>query len=245
MPDQAVLAVLLYSSVAAATAVFGMVPFVRPSGVPSRGIGWAYALAAGLMLGISYLLITEGIGRSVWPAIVGATAGVALTYWLHAYTGTAELETQEGTEIGADYMVKFVLLNAVHSASEGVAIGVAMAVELKLGIFMALSFAIHNIAEAMVLTDVLLRAGTSLRQCAALSVITNLPMILFAVVAFAVIPAVPGALPWFLGLTAGALMYMVMTELMPSSYERAGRTGIALLVSVAAGGVVFLKDLFM
>ena len=141
-------------------------------------------------------------------------------------------------------MVKFVLLNALHSASEGIAIGVAMTAKLELGIFMALALGVHNIAEAMVLTDVLHRAGTSLRQSAALSVITNIPMILFAVVTFSVIPAVPGALPWFLGMTAGALLYLVMTELLPSSYERASRTGIAILVSVAAGGVVFLKGLF-
>ena len=62
---------------------------------------------------------------------------------------------------------------------------------------------------------------------------------------FSVIPAVPWLLPWALGFAAGTLLYLVMTELLPASYERAENTGIALVVSFSAGVVVLLKTFFV
>lgn len=244
-PNEAVLSVLLFSTLAAVLAAFGTVPFSLRESVPLRWIGWAYALASGLMLGAGYIVMTEGLARATLPVILGGGLGVAYTYWTKAYSGTKELETAPGDGLGPDYGVKFILQNAMHSASEGVAIGVAMVVNLRLGVFVALSLAVHNIAEAMVLTDVLRRQKMTLGETAGMCIVANVPQILLAVVAFAVTPAIAGFLPWVLGFAAGTLVYLVMTELLPSSYERAGHTGIAFLVSFATGGVVLLKGFFV
>ncbi len=245
IPDPAILTVLGYASLAAIIAAFGTLPFIVRDHVPVRWVGWAYALASGLMIGAGYVLMTEGLHRAVWPVALGALAGVGFTFAMQSYTGTRELETSPDAALDSGYIVKFVLLNALHSASEGVAIGVAMAVNLTLGAFVALSLAVHNVAEALVLTDVLRRHDMRVRQAAPLSIITNIPMVLMAIVTFALVPAVPGVLPWLLGVNAGALLYLVMTELLPSAYERSGRTAIAVMVSVTAGGVVFLRDFFV
>ena len=55
--------VLLCSSVAAATAALGVLPFAFPKKVRLGWIGGAYALASGLMLGAAYLLMTRGLER--------------------------------------------------------------------------------------------------------------------------------------------------------------------------------------
>ena len=243
--NEAVLTVVLFSSLAAGLAGLGALPYCRGASVPVRWVGWAYALASGLMLGAGYVLMADGLGRATLPVVLGGGLGVAYTYWTHAYTETKELETKPAEEYEPGYGAKFILLNALHSASEGVAIGVAMAVSLKLGIFMALALAVHNIAEAMVLIDFLRTRTMSLGECAGLCIVTNVPQILLAIVAFSVTPAVPGILPWALGFASGALVYLVMTELLPGSYERAGHTGIAFLVSFATGGVGLLKGFFV
>ena len=243
--NEAILTVVLFSSLAAGLAGLGALPYCRGASVPVRWVGWAYALASGLMLGAGYVLMADGLGRATLPVVLGGGLGVAYTYWTHAYTGTKELETKPAEEYEPGYGAKFILLNALHSASEGVAIGVAMAVSLKLGIFMALALAVHNIAEAMVLIDFLRTRTMSLGECAGLCIVTNVPQILLAIVVFSVTPAVPGILPWALGFASGALVYLVMTELLPGSYERAGHTGIAFLVSFATGGVVLLKGFFV
>ncbi|HYD54023.1 MAG TPA: hypothetical protein VEA99_15420, partial [Gemmatimonadaceae bacterium] len=50
----------------------------------------------------------------------------------------------------------------------------------------------------------------------------------------------PAILPWALGASFGALLYLIVAELLPLSYGRAGRTAIALVFSVAAGVVALL-----
>lgn len=244
-PNEAVLTVLIYSSLAAALSALGVAPFSRREPVPLQWIGWAYALASGLMLGAGYILMTEGLARATLPVMLGAGLGVGYTYWAQAYSGTKELETRPGSDPGPDRGIQFILQSAMHSASEGIAIGVAMAVNLRLGVFVALALAVHNIAEAMVLTDVLRRRKMPLGDAAGMCIITNVPQVLLAIAAFAVAPAIPGFLPWALGFAAGALVYLVMTELLPASYERGRSTGIAFLVSFSTGGVVLLKGFFV
>ena len=202
-------------------------------------------MASGLMLGAGYILMAAALDASTLPVVLGGVLGVVYTYWTHVYSGTKELDTGPGETPSADYAIKFILLNSLHSASEGVAIGVAMVLNLSLGIFMALALAVHNIAEAMVLTDVLRRGRMSYGEMAGMAIVTNVPQILLAIVAFAVIPAVPGSLPWAAGFAVGALVYLVMTELLPASYERAGHISIAFVVSFSTGGVVLLKGLFV
>ncbi|MDP6279278.1 MAG: hypothetical protein QF701_13835 [Nitrospinota bacterium] len=132
----------------------------------------------------------------------------------------------------------------MHSASEGVAIGAAMALSLRLGVFIALSLAVHNAAEAMALTWVLEKRKVSFAQAAGLGVFTNVPQMLLAIVSFAVISAASALLPWAAGFVAGAMAYLVLTELLPASYRGGDHTRIALLVSFSAGGMVLLEGLW-
>jgi zinc transporter ZupT len=59
------------------------------------------------------------------------------------------------------------------------------------------------------------------------------------------VSATPGLLPWAAGFAAGALLFLVLTELLPGSYERAHRAAVALLVSTAAGLTILAHALLM
>jgi zinc transporter ZupT len=65
--------------------------------------------------------------------------------------------------------------------------------------------------------------------------------VLLAITTYAVIDAAPAALPWALGFAVGALVNLVMIELLPESYRESGPTGIALVASVAMSMVVLVK----
>jgi zinc transporter ZupT len=133
-----------------------------------------------------------------------------------------------------------ILVNTLHAAHEGVAIGVGMAVSLPFGILMALALAVHNIPEAAIQISIVTNRGARLRDAAALAVVTNVNQVLLAVVSFSVLQAVPTLLPWVLGFAVGALIYLVMVELLPESYREAGHTSIAVVTLVALGMVVLL-----
>lgn len=234
------LTVLLYSSLAAGTAVFGAGPFVVREELPVARIGWANALAAGLMLGAAYALIAVGLGEQVSWGAVGAALGVGFVYWTHGVSGTRDIDLNRLNDTGPEYGYQVLLVHSLHSASEGVAIGVAMVVDERFGILMALAIAVHNVPEATVLCAILTSRGVRVVDAAGLAVATNVSQILLAVVAFAVITAAPSVLSWALGFAVGALVYLVMAELLPESYEQAGSTTIALVTIAAMGVVVFV-----
>lgn len=203
-------------------------------------IGWANALACGLMLGVAYTLLTEGLSGALIAGGLGTLLGIGFVRASHAAAGTAELDIDHWESWGPADGYKAVLVDALHAADEGIAIGVAMAVSIPLGIAMAATLAVHNIPEAMVLSTVLTRRGLSVPRSAAVSVAVNVNQVLLAVVSFGLLGIVPGALPLVAGFAVGALMYRSLVELLPESYSQAGQTSIAVVTLLAMGVVVLL-----
>ena len=237
------LTVLMYSSLAAMTAVLGVVP-LAVRGPPSLStIGWANALAAGLMMGVAYTLLTTGLGDRLIQGGTGALLGIVFVRLTHAVSHTGELDLTRLEDAGPAFGYKALLADTLHAAHEGIAIGAAMAISLPLGISMAVALGVHNVPEAMILGRVMTRQGTGLLQAAGLAVATNINQVLLAVVTFAVTMAAPVVLPWVTGFAVGALLYLVLSELLPESYRQAGHTGIALVTLVAMAVAVLLAGL--
>lgn len=235
-----ILTVLAYSSLAAFAAALGVVPHAVWGRLALPVLGWGNALASGMMLGVAYSLMTLGLPNGVLAGAGGAVLGLAAVRLSHAGTGTEDLDLNQLDELAPTYGYQVVLVNTIHSAYEGVAIGAAMLVSVPFGISMAVALAVHNIPEAMVLTAILDARGVRRPHTTALAVATNLNQVLLAVVTFAVVGALPGLLPWALGFAVGALLYLVLAELLPESYRQAGHTSIAVVTLVAMGIVVAL-----
>ena len=239
----ATLTVLLFSSIAAAAAALGVTPLIGQETIPAKRIGWASAIAAGMMLGAAYTLTEKGMAVPALPAAAGALTGVLFVFWTHSISRPPEIDHGKIDTRDAALGYKVLLTDTLHSVSEGVAIGVAMAVDLPFGIFVAIAIAVHNIPEATALSAVMRARGVSLAQASGLAVVSNIGQVLFAVVTFAVISAAPATLPWVLGFSVGALVNLVMVELLPDSYRGAGSTSIALAASVAMSVVVLFEGL--
>jgi ZIP family zinc transporter len=254
MSDQPVLTVLWISSAAAVFGALGSLPFGlrRP---PSRAIvGGAYALASGLMLGAGYLLLGRALDRATVAVLVGAALGVLYTHGIQVYSGLVELEVEPGAPPrfaeasappGPELGYKVLLQYALHSAAEGLAIGIAMVLELRLGVFLALALAVHNVAESMALTEILRQRGMSVSEAFGLCVVAKITQPVLALAAFALAPVMTALLPGALGFAAGCMVFLVLTELLPASYRRASKLPVGLLVSIAAGAVLLLEHVFV
>ena len=236
----ATLTVLLYSSIAAATAAFGVVPLLLRQRPSVLWLGWSNAVAAGLMLGAAYLLLVSGGSLSPLALGSGTGLGVGFAYAAHRLSGTEDLDLNELDNASPDYGAKILLVHTLHAAPEGVTIGVAMALSLPLGVFMALAIAVHNVPEATVLSAILTNRGMAVSRAAGLSVATNIGQILMAVFTYAVIGAAAATLPWVLGFAVGALVYLLIAELLPECYHQTGHTSVALVTILAMGIVALL-----
>jgi ZIP family zinc transporter len=235
-----VLILLACSALAAITAPLGVLPLKSPGATPLRWIGWANALAAGFMLGNGVVLAEAGLEYPPILGAAGALLGIVFVYWTHFVSGTVDLDLNQLQQTEPDYGYKILLVGTLHSASEGIAMGVAMLYSVPLGIAVALTLAIHNVPEGTILGAVLTAKGVSRRHAAGWAAATNSGQVFLAVTTYAVLQAMPAATPIAVGFAVGTLVYLSMSELLPQSYRQAGATGIALVASIAMGIVVLL-----
>jgi zinc transporter, ZIP family len=230
-----VIDVFLYSSVSALAAGLGILPFVLRERVPAPWLGWSKALAGGLMLGAAYVLVVEASSRGAVGGAAGACLGIA-------FVALAHLVWFPDARPGDRRVDTATMRAALHSAAEGIAIGGAWSVSAEFGAFVALAIAVHNAPEATMLCAGLRAGGASLRRAALVTIGANVPQIGLALAAFAVAAAAPALVLWTLGFAAGALVHLVLVDLLPDSYREAGVTSIALLTAVALGAVVLLES---
>lgn len=242
MPGEPVLIVLFAGLGAALLSGLGALPFSTARSRP-RLAGGAEALASGLMMGSGYLLMTEALDRRELLALFGAGLGVLYTYLVQSYAGTLELDPEPDDGDPA-HGYKVLLQGTLHSASEGLAIGVAMVVDLRLGLLVAAALALHNVAEGVALSEVLRRRGMGMGEAAGLAIVTKTTQPLFALATFALAPVLERWVAGALGFAASCLLFLVLTELLPSSYRRASTVIIASLVTLSAAAVVLMEDMF-
>jgi len=242
MQAEPVLVVLFAGTGAALLSGLGALPFSTERSRP-RLTGGAEALASGLMMGAGYLLMSEALDRRELLALLGAALGVVYTYLVQIYAGTLELEHEPKSEGDPTFGYKVLLQGTLHAASEGLAIGVAMVLDLRLGILVAAALGLHNVAEGVALSEVLRRQGMSAGEAAGLSVVTKTMQPLLALATFALSPVLEGLLAGALGFAAGCLLFLVLTELLPSSYRKAPKVVIASLVTLSAAAVVLMENM--
>lgn len=235
--------VFVWSLAAAFAAALGGLPQAILGRLPQRLLGWGNALAAGLMLGVAYALLDRGLGDALLMGGLGALVGMISVEVTHRLTGTEELDLNRLDELDPAYGYQVVVATALHSAYEGVAIGTAMLLSVPFGISMTAVLAVHNVPEAMLLTAVLRARGVAGSHAATLAVAAKLSQVLLAVAVFSLGASRAEALPLLVGFSAGALLQLLLEELLPEAYRQAGPTGIALVTLVAMGMVVALGGL--
>ncbi|HKI92207.1 MAG TPA: ZIP family metal transporter [Gaiellaceae bacterium] len=227
------------TAAAAVTALatgLGALPFlfVR-NGMGRRWLGTSNAIAAGFMLAASVGLVWQGVGLGPWRVVFGALAGAAFIWVFRRLIGDQE-GLVLGRLAGADALKALVIVAVmtVHSASEGVGVGVSYGGGERLGVLITIAIAVHNIPEGLAISLVLVPRGARVRSAAWWSVFSSLPQPLIAPFAFLFVEAFKPVLPAGLGFAAGAMIWMVVSELLPEAIQDAPKRTLAL-----GGGISF------
>lgn len=240
------LLVFLYALATALATGLGALPFIFVKEISDRAVGFSNAIAAGLMLGASLGLVREGTGYGQLETLGGVGLGVAfilVTHRLLAGYDDEELVFAAASGESARKMLLMVIVMTVHSFSEGVAVGVSFGGGVTLATVITVAIAVHNIPEGVAITAVMRPRGVSVARCAGWSVASSLPQPLMAVPAFLFVEAFRPALPWGLGFAAGAMVFMVLEELLPEAFREAGRAEVATLATVTIIAMVLFQRL--
>jgi ZIP family zinc transporter len=197
-------------------------------------LGRANALASGVMLGASLSLLIEGGDRSVARVLSGALAGavfVAAMRLVLSRVGAPDLAKLSGADARKGVLIIAVM--TAHSVAEGVGVGSSFGGGAALGIVITFAIAIHNIPEGLAISLVLVPRGTRVRTAAWWSIFSSLPQPLLAVPAFIFVEEFRSVLPIGLGFAAGAMIWMVATELLPEATSRLSRPRVFASSAIA------------
>lgn len=219
----------------------GAIPFALVRNPSPRTVAVSSILAAGLMLGASFGLVAEGTVHGSWQTLVGAAAGV--TFMLVAQRTLESHNLEIGYVRAADSrrMALMVIVMTVHSFSEGIAVGVSFGGGATLATVITVVIAVHNIPEGLAISAVLRPRGVSVWKCVGWSVFSSLPQPLMAVPAFLFVESFRPTLPYGIGFAAGAMVVMVLAELLPEAYATERKSTVALLVSLTLVGMAFFQ----
>lgn len=216
----------------------GAVPFFFVAGLARRWLGTSNAVAAGLMLAASHSLINEGMPLGTMRVFSGMLAGLMFMAVSRRLLSESNRDLRIGELRGADAVKALIIVGAMtlHSVAEGVSVGVAYGGSDALGVFISAAIAVHNIPEGLAISLVLVPRGVRPWSAAGWSVFSSLPQPLMAVPAFLFVLAFRPYLPVGLGFAAGAMLWLVFTELVPDALKQApaGIVAISLTLSLMA-----------
>ena len=233
------LATLIAGVISCLATGLGALPFVLFPRVTGAWKGIASAVAGGMMFGASvFSLAEEGLNKGhPIELVAGLMAGTAF-FWLTARYldkhGSADRWLGHGLS-GRGVLI--VITMFIHSAAEGVAIGVGFGTgESRLGLLIALVITVHNIPEGIAITLPLRAQGVSLWRCAGYSIFSSVPQPIVAVPAFFLVATFEALLPFCLGFAGGAMIYLVAAELLPDSLENCTRhqTAWGVMIGLSA-----------
>ena len=217
----------------------GAVPFFFVPTLSDRVKGAFTAAAAGMMTAASVLqLLGEAAslveGWAIWEVgagvIGGAWAFAAASEWVRRHD---EFDVGGLRQAGGATAILIVAALTIHSLPEGIAIGVAYGAtpetgDTAFGLSVALALAVHNIPEGTAITVALRGQGVSTLRCMGWAIVSSIPQPVAAVPAAWLVWLFEPLLPAGLGFAAGAMMYLVVDELLEEAYAEAGHTLVAV-----------------
>lgn len=234
------LVLLLAASATALATGVGAVPVFFLGGRASVWQPALWGLAAGVMAvaSIAGLLLPALDHGSNLEVAAGLATGLAFL----AVTRVALQQRQvhvgqlSGADVRTSVLVFSVLL--VHSLPEGLAIGTAYASHTAgLSLFVILAIGLQNVPEGTSVAIPMAEAGFTRAQMFWAAVLTSAPQPLGAVIAYLAVQAVSGLLAVSFAFAAGAMLALVVSDMLPRAIKQGGWRGPA---GVAAGASVML-----
>ena len=166
----------------------------------------------------------DGIMRVV-PAAVGFLLGMGFLLLLdmvtpHLHFGS---KSPEGPKAKLSRTAMLTFAVALHNLPEGIAVGVVLAssqventtVTITMAIALAIGIAIQNFPEGAIVSLSMNASGVNKKKAFGLGVLSGVVEPLGAILTVLLVDLLNPALPYLLSFAAGAMLYVVVEELVP------------------------------
>ena len=236
----------------------GMVFFVRK--INPRVNALMLGFAAGVMIAASFwsllspaIAMSEGLGRlSFVPALIGFLGGGIFLWMLdkvvpHLHLGSSNAEAEgPPSHYGRSFLL--VLAITLHNIPEGLAVGVAFGAIRAGDVSTALAAAVlavgiglQNFPEGAAVSIPLRSEGMSLGRSFWYGQLSAVVEPIFAVIGAVLISIITPLLPYALAFAAGAMIFVVVEELIPEAQHDEGGD-LSALGTMAGFAIMMVLD---
>lgn len=178
-----------------------------------------------------------------WPVIAGFLVGMSFLLALDTFIPHQHVDDTrpEGPRSALPRSAKMMLAVALHNIPEGMAVGVVFAgigngseaLTFAGALALSIGMAVQNIPEGAIISMPLHSEGKSRRKAFFMGTLSGLVEPVAAVATLLFLEDTTGAMPMLLAFAAGAMLYVVIEELIPSS--QSGRHSNIGTISFACG----------
>lgn len=169
---------------------------------------------------------SAGWGRGMLPAAGGFLLGMGFLLLIdeltpHLHVGA---EKAEGPRSRLSRTVMLALAVTIHNLPEGMAVGVVFAGEtqgltLSAALAVSIGIAIQNIPEGAIISMPMYAEGNSRWRSFLIGSLSGVVEPIGSVAILLLASALGFALPWLLAFAAGAMMYVVIEDLIPETAQ--------------------------
>lgn len=174
----------------------------------------------------------EGIFPPWLPAVLGITMGVVFLALLDAALPLLQRECRAESDAQRRSTLLFTAIT-LHNVPEGMAVGLAFALaaegeSLAAAMALALGIGIQNFPEGAAIALPLRQGGHSRGKAFLGGMLSGIVEPVFGVAVVLIASGVSAFMPWLLSFAAGAMIYVVVEELVPQAHSKAGTYGFIL-----------------
>lgn len=217
--------------------------------------------AAGVMVAASFwsllLPAVEMQGDSKWsvvPAVIGFLLGMGFLLLIdvltpHLHIGTTQ---PEGPRSSLSKTTMLMLAVTIHHFPEGMAIGVVLAGAGQTGVgitaasalVVSLGIAIQNIPEGAVVSIPMRASGKSRTKSFLLGCLSGIAQPLGAILVILLAALFVPILPYMLAFAAGAMLYVVVEELIPEA-SNGQHTNLSTILFAVGFALMMMLDVIL
>jgi zinc and cadmium transporter len=194
--------------------------------------------AIGTLLGAAFFgMIPHALEQADADAVLSAVlAGILLFYlieklalWRHCHNQPCEIHTQAGTLI--------LIGDSLHNFVDGVAIAVAFAASVPLGIATSVAVIAHEVPQEVGDFAILLESGFSRSRALLFNLLSSLTALAGAVLTVCLLPIAQSLTPFLLSVSAASFIYIALADLIPGRRSDSGLRSLLWELPLIALGI--------
>lgn len=215
--------VILASLLITAASLVGVFTLWKSAGrIITANLNLLISLAAGVFIVFVYGLIEEAIheSSSIGAGIGWILAGLVIVWVVVKIAPHSHHHESQDHECRLDAR-KLLIGDSLHNIGDGVLIAVAFTTSIPLGIAAAISIFIHELVQEMSEFFVLKEAGYSTKKALQINFLTASTLLIGSIGGYLLLSKFSAIEVPILGIAAGAILALLLQDLIPHSVERA------------------------